>query len=189
VAAPYLDPIAAQLLAFVPRVVGAGVTLIVGLILLRLALPAAREALRRAGIAQAAPFVVTAVTAAGWVVILSAAFQALGLSELALGLFGGTVLLVLLVAWTASGAAADLLSGLLLAQDPDFNVGARIRVGPPDHPLEGEIVALDLRKVRLRDAAGRLHVLPNRLVESAPWTLLAPAPPSMQSVPPPSTQD
>jgi small conductance mechanosensitive channel len=163
----------------VPRVVGAAVTVLVGAFLLRLALPAAREGLRRAGIAAAAPFVVTAVTAAGWVVILSAAFQALGLSELALGLFGGTVLLVLLVAWTASGATADVLAGYLLSQDPDFSVGARIHTGA----LEGEIVALDLRKVRLRDEQGRLHVLPNRMVEAAPWTLLSSAP--APSVPPP----
>src|SRR5437879_988248 len=183
-ATPYLDPIAAQLVAFVPRVVGAAVTLLVGVFLLRLALPAAREGLRRAGIAQVAPFVLTAVTAAGWIVILSAAFQALGLSELALALFGGTVLLILLVAWTASGAAADLFAGLLLAQDPDFNVGARIRTGPVDHPLEGEIVAIDLRKVRLRDEGGVLHVLPNRLVETTPWTLLKAAP-GPSSVPPP----
>src|SRR5947209_1538538 len=85
------DPITAQLIAFVPRVVGAALTLLVGVVLLRLALPAAREGLKRAGIAQAAPFVMTAVTAAGWIVILSAAFQALGLSGLALGLFGGGV--------------------------------------------------------------------------------------------------
>ena len=70
------DPITAQLIAFVPRVVGAALTLLVGVVLLRLALPAAREGLKRAGIAQAAPFVMTAVTAAGWIVILSAAFQA-----------------------------------------------------------------------------------------------------------------
>ena len=183
--ASYLDLISVQLLAFVPRAVGALVTLLVGVLLLRLALPAARAGLKRAGIAQAAPFVLTAVTAAGWVVILSATFQVLGLSELALGLFGGTVLLLLLVAWTASGAAADLLAGLFLAQDPDFNVGARIRTGGPEQFVEGEIVALDLRKVRLRDEAGRLHILPNRLVEAAPWTLLHAAPPPMQSVPPP----
>jgi small-conductance mechanosensitive channel len=180
----YLDPIAAQFLAFVPRIVGALLTLLVGLLLLRLALPAARDGLRRAGIAQAAPSVITAVTAAGWIVILSAAFQALGLSELALGLFGGTVLLILLVAWTASGAAADLVAGLLLAQDPDFNVGARIRAELAGHEIEGEIVAMDGRKVRVRDQAGRLHVLPNRLVESSPWTLLAAAPAS--SAPPPA---
>ncbi len=179
-----LDPFAAMLIAFLPRIVGAVVTLVVGIVLLRIALPAARQGLRRAGIGQAAPFVVTAVTAAGWIVILSAAFQALGMSELALALFGGTVLLVLLIAWTASGAAADLLAGLLLAQDPDFNVGARIRTGPPAHAVEGEIVALDLRKVRVRDDAGFLHVLPNRMVEAAPWTLLVRAPPS-PSMPPP----
>ena len=179
------DPITAQLVAFVPRVVGAAVTLLVGLLLLRLALPAAREGLKRAGIAQVAPFVLTAVTTAGWVVILSAAFQALGLSELALALFGGIVLLVLLVAWTASGAAADLLAGLLLAQDPDFNVGARIRTGAGEHAVEGEVVALDARKVRLRDDGGRLHVLPNRQVEATPWTLLVPAPPPPLSAPPP----
>jgi small-conductance mechanosensitive channel len=181
----YAELVAVQLLAFVPRAVGACVTLLVGVILLRVALPAAREGLSRAGIAQSAPFVLTAVTAAGWIVILSATFQALGLSELALALFGGTVLLVLLVAWTASGAAADLLAGLLLAQDADFNVGARVRTGAADHAVEGEIVALDLRKVRLRDEQGRLHVLPNRLVESAPWTLLARAPAPQPSAPPP----
>ena len=181
----YFDPIAAQMLAFVPRVVGAAVTLVVGIFLLRLALPAAREGLRRAGIAQVAPFVLTAVTAAGWVVILSAAFQALGLSELALALFGGIVLLVLLVAWTASGAAADLLAGLLLALDPDFNVGARIRTGSGEHAIEGELVAQGARKVRVRDDAGRLHVLPNRQVESTPWTLLIAAPPPPLSAPPP----
>jgi small-conductance mechanosensitive channel len=181
-----LDPISSQLVAFVPRVVGAAVTLLIGGLLLRFALPAAREGLKRAGIAQAAPFVITAVTAAGWIVILSATLQALGMSELALGLFGGTVLLVLLVAWTASGAAADLIAGLWLSQDPDFNVGARVRAEISGHEVEGEIVALDSRKVRVRDEKGLLHVLPNRLVESSPWTLLAAAPPQQQSVPPPA---
>ncbi len=180
----YSDVIASQLLMFVPRIVGAAVTLVVGVLLLRLVLPAARGGLQRAGIAQGAPFVLTAVSGAGWIVILSAAFQALGLSELALGLFGGTVLLVLLVAYTASGAAADLLAGLLLAQDPDFNVGARIRATVAQHEVEGEIVALDSRKVRLRDDAGQLHVLPNRLVEGAPWTLLVRAPASASQPPP-----
>lgn len=174
----YSDTIVRELLAFVPRLVGAAVTLLAGLLLLRLALPAARDGLRRAGVGQAAPFVITGVTAAGWIVILAATFQALGLSELALALIGGTVLLVLLVAWTASGAAADLLAGLLLAQDPDFNVGARIRTGTAQHPIEGEVVALDLRKVRLRDGSGALHVLPNRLVESAPWVVVTPGRPS-----------
>ena len=165
----------ALLLEFGPRLIGAAVTLLIGALLLRLILPAVRDGLARTGVARAAPFVVSAVSAAGWIVVLSATFQALGLSGLALALFGGTLLAVLLVAWTASGAAADVLSGLLLAQDPDFNLGARVRLhhlGNEAHPLEGTIEGVDLRKVRLRDAAGDLHVIPNRLVEGHPWTVL-----------------
>jgi small-conductance mechanosensitive channel len=156
----------------VPRLASALVTLLFGWLILRLALPAVREGLAKSGVAQAAPAIVNAVTIAGWILVLAATFEALGLSGLALMLAGLTLLVALIAAWTASGAAADVVAGLLLAQARDFAVGARVRAGVPGHEVEGEILALELRKVRLRDAEGRVHVLPNRTVESHPWVVL-----------------
>ncbi|HIQ00190.1 TPA: mechanosensitive ion channel, partial [Candidatus Bipolaricaulota bacterium] len=54
----------------------------------------------------------------------------------------------------------------------DLRLGFRIKTGS----VEGIVEKIDLRKIRIRDDHGQLHVLPNRAVEGAPWVVVSPAP-------------
>jgi small-conductance mechanosensitive channel len=76
------------------------------------------------------------------------------------------------IAMAAGGSLliSDIVAGLFLARDTDFNVGDEVRVG--ETPTQGIIVGMDARRVRLRDEAGILHIIPNSLVERKEWILI-----------------
>jgi small conductance mechanosensitive channel len=72
----------------------------------------------------------------------------------------------------AGGAtlASDILAGIFLAQDKDFNVGDEISAG--EKPTEGILESMDMRRIRVRDKDGRLHVIPNSIIERKEWVVL-----------------
>ena len=75
----------------------------------------------------------------------------------------------MVVANAAKGTTSDIIAGLFLALDADLDIGFRVKAGG----VEGVIEKIDLRKIRIRDDQGRLHVVPNRTVEGAAWTVIA----------------
>lgn len=101
----------------------------------------------------------------GLLVILSGALQSLGLDQIALAIGGSISLIALGVATAASGNLGDIIAGVFLASDPDFGTGFTIST----NGIIGVIEHVDLRKTRLRTADGKLHVLPNKIVESNDW--------------------
>src|SRR5579859_6661462 len=105
------------------------------------------------------------VTIAGWVLIMGGVLQALSLNELAIAVGGSISLASLGVAAAASGNLADIIAGVFLASDPDFGNGFVVKT----HDIEGKIERIDLRKTRIRAADGKLHVVPNRDIESNIW--------------------
>ena len=59
----------------------------------------------------------------------------------------------------------DLLAGIFLLGDKEFcKRRVRIKAGG----VEGELEELTIRKTRIRDAEGNLHVDPNRNVDGGP---------------------
>ena len=105
----------------------------------------------------------------GLLVILSGALQSLGLDQIALAIGGSISLIALGVATAASGNLGDIIAGVFLASDPDFGTGFTIST----NNIVGVIEHVDLRKTRLRTADGKLHVLPNKLVEGNDWIVEA----------------
>jgi len=110
---------------------------------------------------------VAAIRGIGLLVILSSALQALGLSQIALAIGGSISLIALGIATAASGALGDIIAGVFLASDPDFGIGFTITTSE----IVGTIEHVDLRKTRVRTADGKLHVIPNKLVENNPWVV------------------
>lgn len=108
---------------------------------------------------------VAAVQGIGLLVILSGSLQALGLDQIALAVGGSISLIALGVASAASGNLGDIIAGVFLASDPDFGTGFTISTSD----IVGTIEHVDLRKTRIRTPDGRLHVVPNKEVESHPW--------------------
>lgn len=105
------------------------------------------------------------ITGAGWILIIAGVLQSLGLSQLALALGGSISLVALGIAGAASGSLADIIAGVFLASDPDFGTGFTVT----SDKITGTIEAIDLRKTRVRTADGKLHVVPNKMIEGAVW--------------------
>ncbi len=64
-----------------------------------------------------------------------------------------------------SGVLREMVSGAFLVSDQDFGAGFRVKAGG----VEGIVESVDIRKSRIRDASGNLHVLPNSQVEPHEW--------------------
>jgi len=153
---------------FLARVPSLVLTLAGGWIVIKLVSGFVHMMLRRAGVELTiATLGRSMVTVAGWVLVIAAALRALGFSEVALAVSGSIALVALAVANSASGTTADIIAGVFLAADPDFKVGYTVTAAG----VTGVIEAIDLRKTRIRNEDGQLVVIPNRSVESAPWTV------------------
>jgi small-conductance mechanosensitive channel len=70
-----------------------------------------------------------------------------------------------------STLVSDIVAGIFLARDGDFNVGDEIKAGE-EPAIQGIVERLDARRVRIRDTGGILHVLPNSVVERKAWTVI-----------------
>ncbi len=103
-----------------------------------------------------------------WVGLISLILQSLGLNQIALAVSGSVAIIGLAVATGANALIADILSGLFLAKDPDFNVGYKIKM----NDTEGVVEKIDIRKIRIRDNNGRLMVIPNSMLDKAQWIVL-----------------
>jgi hypothetical protein len=60
-------------------------------------------------------------------------------------------------------------AGIFLASDEDFKVGYTVTAAG----VTGVIKSIDLRKSRIVAEDGKLHVVPNKAVETATWVVEA----------------
>lgn len=136
---------------------------------------AARIAVGAGRLAKTDPAVVLLVTSSirfvAWVFGFTAIFNALGLTQIALTL-GGTVALVgMSLATGLNSIPQDLLAGIFLITDDDFTVGRVIKSGS----LEGTLKEVTIRKTKVVDTDGKLHVIPNRTIDGATYTIYPPS--------------
>ncbi|MDO8513677.1 MAG: mechanosensitive ion channel [bacterium] len=103
-----------------------------------------------------------------WAILLALVFQSLGLPQVALALSGSVAIFGVLLATGANYLVSDILSGLFLTKDPDFKIGQKIKTVD----VEGLIEYIDIRKVRIRDNEGNLHVIPNSVLDKGPFVVL-----------------
>lgn len=96
-----------------------------------------------------------------WFGAALALFKIVGLGDVAASLGTASGFVGLGVAYALKEMIADTVAGVYLLRDPDFNEGDVVESAS----VTGEIVAIDLRKTRLRSEDGDLVVLANRDVE------------------------
>lgn len=105
-----------------------------------------------------------------WLLLVIAILQLMGLSNVAFALSGAFAVLALAFSNGLSATVGDTISGLNLARDRHFRIGDRVIIG--DHKSEGIIIDLDTRKTRLKDDDGRIHILPNSIIDKNEWILV-----------------
>lgn len=113
--------------------------------------------------------IVSLVDAVLWIFLVIGVLQVMGLNNIALAFSGSIVAVGLAIGNGASTLASDILAGIFLAKDRDFSVGDHVKAG---EGTEGVIENMDMRRIRIRDNKGQLHVIPNSVVERKEWVLI-----------------
>lgn len=112
----------------------------------------------------------TVIKVALWLLLLVAVLQVLGLTSVALAVTGSFAILLIGFSSGISNTVSDLIAGLQIANDKDFKVGYKVKAG--DQKTEGIIRELDIKKTRIEDSKGHIHVIPNSVIEKNEWVVL-----------------
>jgi len=105
-----------------------------------------------------------------WVIFFLILLQVLGLTNVALALTGSFAIVLLGFSNAISTTVSDVLAGLQLANDKDFKVGYEVKAG--DQKTVGIVREMDIKKTRIESKDGKLHVIPNSLIEKNEWVVM-----------------
>jgi small conductance mechanosensitive channel len=98
-----------------------------------------------------------------WVFLFAFIFNIFGFKEIAFVLGGSLAMVGLGLAKSVTSVASDLISGIFLIFDDDLNTGIQVKAGG----IEGEIESIGIRKIKIVDNEGNLHVIPNKKVDDS----------------------
>lgn len=103
-----------------------------------------------------------------WIFLLAAMLSQVGLTQIAFVLSGSVAIAGIAISAGSASFVQDLVSGIFLSQDPDFNVGDQLQI----KDIDGVVERMDARKIRLRDKSGKLHVFPNSTFDKESWIVV-----------------
>lgn len=156
-----------------PRLPNALFDLLVGILVIRIIERAVRVIMKFTNIQQALRDVLSSVISIIlWIFLSITLLGELGFSGVIYFFTGSVAALGIAMAAGGSTLISDIVAGIFLARDGDFNVGDEVIVGPSDRPELGVIESMDARRTRLRDEHGVLHIIPNSIVERNEWIVI-----------------
>jgi small-conductance mechanosensitive channel len=165
------DPIIVWLNNVLPRIPLTILGVLVGILVVRVLVRVTRYLLKLTqlpkGLRQIIASIIETVL---WLLLTIQVLTWLGFGSIIVFFSSSALAIGILLAAGGSTLLSDLVAGIFLARDTDFNVGDEVRAG--ENQIEGVIESMDVRRVRLRDEDGLLHVLPNSLVERKEWVVL-----------------
>lgn len=97
-----------------------------------------------------------------WLMAFGVILSLLGFEKIALTMGGFIAVLGLVLVQTLTNFIQDLIAGIFLMVDQDFQVGFKVRITD----IVGTVESLDLRKTKIRDLRGNLYILPNAKVDA-----------------------
>lgn len=103
-----------------------------------------------------------------WLILIVVILNQLGLNQVAMALTSTAAVAGIAFSIASSTFLQDLVAGVFLAQDTDFNIGDLVKIDD----VTGTVEKMDARKVRIRDESGVLHILPNSAFDKASWQLI-----------------
>ncbi len=164
------QPIVETVNRILPRIPIAILVLLVGILIIKLLSHIIRISLSVTSLPKGLQGVISGLTdVALWIFLAIALLQAMGLNNVALAVTGSFAFVVLGLSQGGAAAVADVISGLTLSRDRDYNVGDKVKI---DKESGGVIEEIDLRHTRLRDDEGKMHIIPNALVDKNGWILI-----------------
>ncbi len=145
--------------------------LVLGWIIIRIIIHFLKRALKITRVhADLRGVIITVARFVLWIVLVITIAQGLGFGGLAVALSGSAAVVAFFLSASVGPLLSNLFAGLFLVSDPDIKVGMRVTTN--DGKTTGTIRGIDMRKVRIEDDKGLLHVVPNSLVEGTEWIIL-----------------
>jgi small-conductance mechanosensitive channel len=154
-----------------PRLPNALFDLLVGILVIRILVRLIRLTLRithvQPGLREVLSSVIEIIM---WIFLSVTLLNELGFSGVIYFFTGSVAAIGIAMAAGGSTLVSDIIAGIFLARDDDFNVGDEVIVG--ERPTLGIIERMDARRTRLRDDQGILHIIPNSVVERKEWIVI-----------------
>ncbi len=145
--------------------------LLIGIVAIRILVRFIRVALRITHVQPGLRDVVTSILeTVMWIFLSITILQELGFSGIIYFFTGSIAAIGLAMAAGGSTLVSDIIAGIFLARDGDFNVGDEVIAG--ERPTLGVIESQDARRTRIRDDQGVLHVIPNSVIERKEWMVI-----------------
>ncbi len=162
--------LASDIVGFLPRLPEVAFSFLIGYLVLSIILTLFSHALSASHVHKALITILRSLLSVVlWVILTAHILRGLGLSQIAVTISGSLLVIGLAIANGAQSTVADIISGLFLAKDPDFDIGYLVKSGE----TEGIIESIDIRKTRIRTRDGILHVVPNSLIDKERWQVLS----------------
>ncbi len=162
----YLD----TLVKYVRLLPWAVIAIILGWVIIKVIVFFLRRAIKLAKVPKDVQgLIITVTRLILWVVLFITIFQSLGMGGLAVALSGSAAVVAFFLSASIGPLLSNIFAGLFLVGDPDIKVGMKVTVN--DGKTTGIIRGIDMRKIRIEDEKGLLHVVPNSLVEGTEWVI------------------
>lgn len=114
--------------------------------------------------------VISLARATLWIILIIVILSVLGFSDVIIFFSTSVAAFGLVMAAGGSTLISDILAGIFLAENRHFSVGDEVKAG--ENGTEGTIEAMDIRRIEIRAKDGKLHILPNSVVERKEWVVL-----------------
>lgn len=164
----FINPI----LNVMPKLPEVLIDLVVGYLAIQFSMGLLNKFLKVTKLPQLRGIIISLTKFALWIVLLIFIANNLGFTKLAIALSSSVLIIVFFLNTGVAPLITDALSGVFLCTDPDFRTGSRVRLGIGEDTTEGIIKEVDMRKVRILDDNGKIHVVPNSVVEKNEWTVI-----------------
>jgi len=143
-----------------------------GMLLIKLSVLTLRQILRFSKVPiDVRGLIVTITKLALWITLVVVMTQVIGFGSLAVAITGSAAIVAFFLSASVGPLLSNIFAGLFLVGDPDIRAGMKVTTN--DGKTTGVIKGIDMRKVRIEDDKGFLHVVPNSAVENTEWIILS----------------
>ncbi len=166
-----LEPVTLNVSGVIEKIPGAIVALALGILVIRVISLVASWLLGFINMPKGLKgILVSLMDALLMIFLVIIVLQQLGLGSLAFALSAFLAAIGIAVGSGSATLVSDVLGGITLARDRNFSIGDIVEAG--EEKVHGEIISMDMRRTRIRDDKGRIHSLPNSVVERKAYTLI-----------------
>jgi len=156
---------------FLPKIPFIIIGILAGWLIIKLVIFILKRSLKIAKVKKdISGLITTSLSFILWVILIAVILEAVGFGGIVIAISGSAAIVAIFLSSSVGPTISNIFSGIFLVSDPDIKVGMKIITNSGD--TKGVIKAIDMRKVRIEDSKGILHIVPNSVVENGEWIVV-----------------